>query len=63
MRQPIDHEKLQVMIDYHSELKKSFLRGRLNGKMTPLLRQKAKKIGISLTTFYRKTQIPAIDVT
>ncbi len=54
MRQRADPDKIKVLMDYHTELKKLFKNGKLDGKIEFFLDQKAAELGISLRTFYRR---------
>lgn len=60
-RQRVDPGKVDALLRYHSRLRELFKEGKLNGKITHLLKVKAKEMGIGLATYFRRkaTKNPA----
>ena len=54
MRQPTDPIKISRLKRYHIWLIQRFKLGKLKGKIKTLLKGKAKKIGIGVSTYYEK---------
>lgn len=56
MRQPTDPDKLEQLRKYHIELLSRFLRGKLDGKVTHLMRIKANELRVSLSVYYERNR-------
>lgn len=58
MRQPVDSRKIVALMQYHVQLMADFKAGKLQGKISNLIKEKAKALGLSKSTFYlRKKQL------
>lgn len=57
MRQPTDPEKLKALSKYHHKLKELFKKGKLEGKIWMMLRDKAQEIGISLSKYTHRKAV------
>ena len=53
----MDPRKIRALLDYYAHLQDLFYEGKLEGKISVLLGVKAKELGFSVRTFWRRTKL------